>query len=280
MGRSVQGQKWKWFGEESVDTRTRTARCSPNFRSFAMWTWGMSSSRGPSKCPDPVDVEQAAEVKWRRGEDMRGAEGGGATDQEGLPAFLSLSPREEKSKSVRSGGGRGRGGKEEERGEGWTPIQGSTRPVGMECRYKSSSRPHPCLLASWPVPSFRPSHFSFFPSPIRHFFFYVSLRHSPPTAMLLTESSPCSTSLPASPFTTTLLCVPVELPLRAATALLYYYYYHHCFRLLLLLPLLLLLLQLSLRVHDLVTVCERSLFILLLTSINLDYYVSIWIMLP
>jgi len=61
MGRSVQGQKWKWFGEESVDTRT--ARRSPNFRSFAKLTWGMSSSRGPSKCPDPVDVEQAAEVK-------------------------------------------------------------------------------------------------------------------------------------------------------------------------------------------------------------------------
>lgn len=115
---------------------------------------------------------------------------------------------------------------------------------------------------------------------IRHFFFffYASLRHPPPTAMLLTESSPCSTSLPASPFTTT-LCVPVQLPLRTATALCsttiitttafdccccycrccccsYYYVY-----------------TISLLFADV-------LFILLLTPINLDYYVSIWIMQP
>lgn len=62
--------------------------------------------------------------------------------------FLSLSLHREKRVEVRSGGGRGRGGKEEERGGGRTPIQGSTRPVGMECRYKSSPRLHSRLLAS------------------------------------------------------------------------------------------------------------------------------------
>lgn len=40
------------------------------------------------------------------------------------------------------------GGKEEERERGQIPIQGSTRPVGMECRYKSSPRLHSRFLAS------------------------------------------------------------------------------------------------------------------------------------
>lgn len=53
------------------------------------------------------------------------------------------------------------------------------------------------------------------------FFFYASLRHPPPTAASLTESPTCSTSLPASPPTTTLLCVSaLGLP-RC-----YYHYYY------------------------------------------------------
>lgn len=104
------------------------------------------------------------QVKWWREkgggeEDMRGQ----PIKKDSLPFFLFL--RGKKRIGVKSGGGRGRGGKEEERGGGRTPIQGSTRPVGMECRYKSSPRLHPRLLASWPVPSFRPSLSSFFPSP-------------------------------------------------------------------------------------------------------------------
>lgn len=55
--------------------------------------------------------------------------------KDSLSFFLFL--RGKKRVGARSGGGRSRGGKEEERGGRRTPIQGSTRPVGMECRYKS-----------------------------------------------------------------------------------------------------------------------------------------------
>lgn len=183
----------------------------------------------------------------------------GAADQEGFPVFLSLSPREEKSRSKERRRTRSREEKKKEEEDEhlykdlhgqWEWNAGTSLVPDFTPASSPPDQPSPLLLPSLAL--------LFLPVSIRHFFFffYVSLRHPPPTAMLLTESSPCSTSLPASPFTTTLLCVPVQLPLRAATALLYYYYYHHCFRLLLLLPPLL---QLLLRVHDLVTICGRSL---------------------
>jgi len=55
---------------------------------------GTSSSRGPSKCPDPVDVEQAVEEKMTKRRRMR-RRYEGATDQEGLLSFSFSAGRKE-----------------------------------------------------------------------------------------------------------------------------------------------------------------------------------------
>lgn len=77
QGRILQdkvGIIWRWVRWHENEDRPS------NIGSFAKWTRGMSSSRGPSKCPDPVDVKQAADVKWRRG-----GGGGGEGDMRGQP---------------------------------------------------------------------------------------------------------------------------------------------------------------------------------------------------
>lgn len=186
----------------------------------------------------------------------------GAADQEGFPVFLSLSPREEKSRSKERRRTRSREEKkkEEEDEHLYKDLHGQwewNAGTSLVPDFTPASSP-----PDQPSPSsFRPSLSSFFPSPSD-----TSSSSSTPLFGIHRRPRCCSPNhhrvlplYPASPFTTTLLCVPVQLPLRAATALLYYYYYHHCFRLLLLPPPPLLLLQLLLRVHDLVTICGRSL---------------------
>lgn len=188
----------------------------------------------------------------------------GAADQEGLPAFLSLSPREEKSRSKERKRTRSRGG------GGRTPIQGSTRPVGMECRYKSSP---PRLLTS-------PPSLSSLPSPHRTLLLLLLLLRlsSASTADRDVAHRIITVFYLSTGFTIYYYCAfLLELPLRAATALLYYYYYHHCFRPL---PLLLCCCCSYYYIYTISLLFADVLFILLLTPINLDYYVSIWIMQP
>lgn len=108
------------------------ARFVANFGNSAKCMFAMSSLRGS---PDPVEQGIRSKMTERRSRvDERTAY------QEGLSLPFSLFLRGKKRVEVRSG--------EEEEGEGGgrSPIQRSTRPVGMECRYESSPLLHSRLF--------------------------------------------------------------------------------------------------------------------------------------
>lgn len=146
----------------------------------------------------------------------------------------------------------------------------------MECRYKSSPRLHSRLLAPWPAPSFYPSLSSFFPS--------------------LADTSSSSSSTPLFGIHRRPRCCSPNhhrvLPLYRLHHLLLHYCaclfnYHYA-------PLPLCSTIITTTAFDCCCYCRCRcsyyyvytisllfadvLFILLLTPINLDYYVSIWIM--
>lgn len=263
--------------------KNETACCSPLTRGRG-WPVAVEFQKFREVNAGDVFIARALEVprsgwRWAGGQVKWWREGGGGEEdmrgqpikKDSLPFFLFL--RGKKRIGVKSGGGRGRGGKEEERGGGRTPIQGSTRPVGMECRYKSSPRLHPRLLASWPVPSFRPS----------LSLSLLSFRlHRTLLLLLLRLSSASTADRDVAHRIITVFYLSTGFTI-------YYYTVRACWTtttrryrsaLLLLLPPLLsnaaaaavaAITTISLLFADV-------LFILLLTPINLDYYVSIWIM--